>query len=78
MSFSTLTPQTPQEPRGFWHKLRRIAQYASRHLLEISLLLYYAAQQPPALGKALHLQRPAVLHHPHGCHPGHPAIRADR
>ena len=46
MSFSTLTPQTPQEPRGFWHKLQRIAQYASRHLLEISLLLYFAAQQP--------------------------------
>ncbi len=46
MSFSMLTPQSPPEPRGFWQKLCCVARYASRHLLEISLLLYYAAQQP--------------------------------
>jgi len=46
MALPTLVPQSPSEPRGFWKKLQRIAKYASRHLLEISLLLYYATQQP--------------------------------
>ena len=50
MTLPTLTSQSPSEPYGFWEKLRRIAKYASRHLLEISLLLYYTAQHPKVPG----------------------------